>query len=146
MKGNTSFCAGTPFFCFFWTVEGPVSDSTTVVTDVLGMRLTSDLWLICAESVSKVSLSGLVIGSCADVLALRWLAKSTKKFIFDKPFWWFLGKRGLSFSNCFCFCLSKSPLVIRIVSKTIALIFTDGVPSIFISDFHLLIACSNFLL
>jgi hypothetical protein len=42
--------------------------------------------------------------------------------------------------------LSKSPLVIRIVSKRIALILTDGVPSIFISDFHLLIACSNFLL
>jgi hypothetical protein len=86
MKGNASFCAGTPFFCFFWTVEGPVSDSTTVVTDVLGMILSSDLWLICAESVSKVSLSGLIIGSCADVLTLRWLAKSTKKFIFGKPF------------------------------------------------------------
>jgi len=97
-------------------------------------------------TVSKVSLSGLIIGSCADVLALRWLAKSTKKFIFGKLFWWFLGKRGLSFSNYSCFCLSKSPLVIRIVSKRIALILTDGVPSICIFDFHLLIACSNFLL
>ena len=63
-----------------------MSDSTTVVTDVLGVRLSSDLWLICAGSVSKVLLSGLTIGSCVDVLALRWLAKSTKMSNCGKPF------------------------------------------------------------
>ena len=63
-----------------------MSDNTTVVTDVLGVRLSSDLWLICAGSVSKVLLSGLTIGSCVDVLALRWLAKSTKMCNCGKPF------------------------------------------------------------
>jgi hypothetical protein len=65
---NRHFALVLLFLFFFWTVEGPVSDSTTVVTGVLGMRLSSDLWLICAGSVSKVLLSGLTIGSCVDVL------------------------------------------------------------------------------
>jgi hypothetical protein len=50
------------------------------------MTLSSDLWLICAGSVSKVLSSGLTIGSCVDVLALRWLAKSTKMSNCGKPF------------------------------------------------------------